>query len=131
MELAYSLVGGENVSDLLPRVVHVFLGIRLDDRGAEGRWDPEARVEIQPVNPVRIVRGWCAVAVRQQPLRQSVPAAVEGRRDQRIGIVGNTGAEAAGGVGVARGLRGICVRKVDKSGHRLLERVRIGLIQFS
>jgi hypothetical protein len=52
VEAADALVGGQDVADLLPRIVHVGLRIRLDDVGAESGRDAEARVEVQPVHPV-------------------------------------------------------------------------------
>ena len=44
------------------------------------------------MHPIRrIMRSGRAIALRQQPLCQRVPAAVERRRNQRIGIVAHAG----------------------------------------
>ena len=76
-----------DVADLLPGDVHVFLLVLLDHARAEAGGHAEARIEIELVDPVAVVRqAGSPSAVGQQPLDGGVPAAVQRRRDQRIRI---------------------------------------------
>ena len=133
------LISLQHVADLLPGVIHVRFGVRLDDLRSIICWDAEARIEIQTMDPVRWVRGRSAVRVEQHPLGQSVPSAVQRRGDQRVGIVdnvrkdrlrdsGRAGCDSARGVRVGRGFRRIVVRQVDEAGESLFEGVRVGLV---
>ena len=89
MQAANVLVRLEHIADLLPGIVHVLFGVGFHDLGAVICGNTEARIEIEAMHPVGGVGRGCSVAVEQNALRQRMPASIERRSDQRVGIVGN------------------------------------------
>ena len=74
----------EHLADLLPGGIHELLLLVLDDPRAEAGGDAEARVEVQPVDPVVVRRDRrCRRAPSSTRFVQRVPRAVERRRDDR------------------------------------------------
>ena len=87
LRLPDSAVRLEHFADLLPGGLHERFLCILNHLRAEARCNAPARIEVEVVHPVRSV--WCigAVAIRQQPLGQRVPASVNRRCDQRVRII--------------------------------------------
>jgi hypothetical protein len=73
------VIDRDHVADLLPCGAHVFLLVGTDDARAEAGGGAIPGIEIEPVHPIRITgSGRHALDLR-------VPAAIDGRRHQRIG----------------------------------------------
>src|SRR5258708_11825283 len=121
-------VSGQHVSDLLPGVVHVLFGVGLHNVGAERGGNTEARIKVELVYPVRGIVGGRAIDLVEQALGQGVPPPIKRRRNQRIGIVVDSGSDSGSGVGVGRRLLGVVILKVDEFRQRYLKLVRIGLV---
>ena len=139
MQSANVLVGLEDVSDLLPGIIHVLLGIGFNDLSSVIRRDAETRVEIEPMHPVRGIGRGRPVAVEENSLGQRVPAPVKRGGNKRIGIVrdvGNDGLsdacaawrDPAGGIGVGWCLGRIVVGQIDELRQRHLKRVGVRLV---